>query len=92
MSLTYFLLGLVVLATFMALTKTYKLSRSQLITLGILIVLTTIFDQFLIAFDIVRYNLDNISGIYIGYIPVEDYLYCIGAVIIMPKLWEIFSK
>lgn len=92
MKLTYLLLGALFILFFALRTKTYKLSRAQLLSLAVLLILTTIFDQIIIAFDIVRYNLNNISGLYIGFVPIEDYLYCLGAVIITPWIWEKLSN
>lgn len=92
MNLMYILLGVFFIVFFMALTKTTKLSKKQLIVLGILAALTTVFDQLIILLDIVRYDTDKISQIYIGLAPIEDYLYCLGSVIIVPKLWKMYNK
>lgn len=91
MRFTYLFLGFVILLFFILLTKSTKLTRAQLLSLLVLIGLTTIFNQFIISLDIVRYNLDNITGLFIGFIPIEDYLYCLGAIIVVPWLWKRLS-
>lgn len=56
-----------------------------------LIILTVVFDNILTGLPIVTYNADLISGIRIGFAPVEDFLYTIAAVLLVPSLWLLLS-
>lgn len=49
--------------------------------MSVLLLLTAIFDQLLTGLPIVAYNEAKLLGIYIGYAPIEDFLYTIAAVI-----------
>lgn len=62
------------------------------ITLLIMLILTAIFDSLIVGFDIVGYNLNNISQIYIFKAPIEDFAYTILAVIIIPFIWGSIKK
>lgn len=68
-----------------------KPTKAWWITLGILLVLTAIFDSFIIGAGIVGYDADKILGLYIGLAPVEDFFYAILAVVIVPALWKLFE-
>ena len=60
-------------------------------TLFALLFLTAIFDNVIIGFDIVRYSSDKILGLYVGMAPIEDFMYPLLAVIIIPALWRLFE-
>jgi len=53
-----------------------------------LIVMTAVFDSMLVHLDIIAYTQSMISGIRIGYAPVEDFAYPILATLIIPFVWE----
>ncbi|WP_306509937.1 lycopene cyclase domain-containing protein [Corynebacterium xerosis] len=57
------------------------------IVLAVLLLLTTIFDNFMILAGLVGYADAQMSGLYIGVMPVEDLLYAIVAAIAVPALW-----
>lgn len=59
---------------------------------GVLLLLTLVFDNAIIAAGIVEYTTTRISGIYIFKAPIEDFAYCIGAVLLVPVLWKITGK
>ena len=58
----------------------------------VLMVMTAIFDNFIVAFGIVSYDESKLSGIKILYAPIEDFAYTVAAVILVPTLWGLFSK
>lgn len=58
------------------------------IATAILVVLTLIFDNVMIAVGLMRYSPDEISGIMIGLVPLEDLSYPVAVAILMPALWH----
>ncbi|MFD5869005.1 lycopene cyclase domain-containing protein [Corynebacterium sp. NPDC060344] len=57
------------------------------IVVAVLVLLTTIFDNFMILAGLVGYDDARMSGLYIGVMPVEDLLYAIVAAIAVPAIW-----
>lgn len=66
--------------------------RSMLLTLVVLVILTSIFDNVIISLGIVRYHPEHILGLYIGRIPIEDFAYSIAAAFLVPLLWRSHEK
>lgn len=58
-----------------------------LVTLGILLVFTAVFDNVMIGVGLVGYDPALISGVRIGIAPLEDFAYAIAAAILLPSLW-----
>jgi lycopene cyclase domain-containing protein len=58
------------------------------VTLGILLVLTAVFDNIIIALSIVGYDPAKILNIYVGSAPIEDFMYAILAVMLVPAIWR----
>jgi lycopene cyclase domain-containing protein len=58
-----------------------------LITLGVLLVVTAIFDNVMIGVGLVGYDRAKISGAFIGIAPLEDFAYAIAAAVLLPSLW-----
>ncbi|HJX78334.1 lycopene cyclase domain-containing protein [Glutamicibacter sp.] len=59
--------------------------------LGIMVVLTAIFDNVMIAAGLFDYGQQTLLGLYVGRAPIEDFLYPLAAVILMPALWWLFG-
>lgn len=83
---TYFLIGLpficlVLLVDILILKTKVVFTKACWIVMSILILLTAIFNQILTGLPIVTYNESKITGLYLGYIPIEDFLYVIAATI-----------
>ena len=57
-----------------------------------MLLLTTVFDNLIIASGIVAYEPNNISGIKIGLAPIEDFGYTIAAALLMPTIWFFVEK
>ncbi len=72
---TVLLLDLIILKTKVVTTKPFW------IILAIMVSFTLVFDQFFTGLPIVEYDQSLISGIKLGYAPIEDFLYTIAAVI-----------
>lgn len=58
----------------------------------VVLILTAIFDNVMIAVGLFGYNPTNISGAFIGLAPLEDFSYAIAAVVLLPTLWHLLGK
>lgn len=87
---TYVILNIIVLlVTLLALrTKRSFFNRHWFTALACLTVLTLVFDNLMIAVDLFGYNADKISGVYILLAPIEDFMYPLLAVILIPAVWK----
>lgn len=61
------------------------------ITLLILLVLTAIFDNIMMAAGLFDYGTTQISGIRVGRAPLEDFLYPLAATLLLSGLWRILA-
>jgi lycopene cyclase domain-containing protein len=57
----------------------------------VVIVLTVVFDNVMIAIGLFGYNPEQISGAFIGLAPLEDFAYAIAAVVLLPALWHLLG-
>ncbi|MFE6997646.1 lycopene cyclase domain-containing protein [Microbacterium sp. NPDC057659] len=63
------------------------------ITAGVLLVLTAVFDNLMIAAGLFAYADDErVSGLMIGAAPIEDFAYPLAAVILLPALWGVLRR
>ena len=89
--LRYALLNLVVLAiigwSVRRLWTTLDRRRAAL-TLAILLLLTAVFDNAIIAAGLVDYSPNHYLGLRLGLAPIEDFAYSVAAVLLLPALWE----
>lgn len=53
----------------------------------ILIVLTAVFDGLMIGSGLMSYGHSTTSGVRIGLVPVEDFAYPIGGLLLLPGVW-----
>ncbi|MCU1573263.1 MAG: lycopene cyclase [Micrococcaceae bacterium] len=53
----------------------------------VLLVLTAIFDNVMIAAGLFSFNPDTILGLFLGLVPLEDFAYPAAAVLMLPALW-----
>lgn len=65
-----------------------RLSKSWIITLLGLLLLTLIFDNVIIGLQIVGYNNSLILGYRVFLAPIEDFMYALLAAILVPALWH----
>ncbi|QYH34997.1 lycopene cyclase domain-containing protein [Salinibacterium sp. M195] len=95
--MTYWLLNAVFLALVVALVITVVVRRRSpqwraiAITMGILLVMTAVFDNVMISVGLVGYSAEAISGAFIGVAPLEDFAYAIAAVVLLPCLWMLLG-
>lgn len=61
------------------------------IGLGVLLVMTAVFDNVMIGVGLVAYAPDRISGAFIGIAPLEDFSYAIAAAVLLPSLWVLLE-
>ena len=62
------------------------------VTAVVLLVLTAVFDNVMIAAGLFWYNPERISGAFIGSAPLEDFAYALAAVLLLPALWVLLEK
>lgn len=65
--------------------------RASALTAIVLVALTAIFDNVMIAAGLFTYPADRISGIRVGLAPVEDFAYPLCAAFLLPALWVLLS-
>jgi len=56
-----------------------------------LLVLTTVFDNIMIAAGLFDYREDGISGVRIALMPVEDLLYPIAGALLLSGVWQLLD-
>jgi lycopene cyclase domain-containing protein len=96
---TYALLGLVFvcLAVMLAALATPTLSRpgrwwsAVLVTGLVLVVLTAVFDNLMIAEGLFRYPRSALLGPRVALAPVEDFAWPVFAALALPALWELVA-
>lgn len=67
-------------------------SKALLVTLCLLVVLTLIFDNVIVGLSIVGYDPSKILGVKLGVAPIEDFMYAVLAVVLVPALWHILGR
>ena len=55
-------------------------------------VLTAIFDNAIIGFGIVDYDAEKISGVRIGFAPIEDFAYTLAGAVLIPVVWAVLGR
>lgn len=97
--MTYLLLALGFLALATAVAVVARRSarpaagwRALTLAAGVLLLLTAVFDNLMIASGLFAYSDAQISGARIGLAPVEDFSYPLAAVILLPALWSLFER
>lgn len=61
-------------------------------TIGILILLTAIFDNVMIATGLFHYAPEHLVGVQIGLAPIEDFSYPIAGALLLPALWSLLRE
>ena len=62
-----------------------------LVAFVVMMTLTAMFDNAIIGFGLVDYNYALISGIRLGFAPMEDFAYTLAALLIIPALWHLLA-
>jgi lycopene cyclase domain-containing protein len=91
--MTYLLLTASVLAAafvYLLLMRSYIASKPLVAASAVMLLITAIFDNVIIATGIVAYDEAKISGIKIGVAPIEDFAYTVVALLVVPTLFNFF--
>lgn len=56
-----------------------------------LLVLTAVFDNVMMAAGFYGYGTDEISGLQLGLMPLEDFLYPIAGALLLSGVWQLLS-
>ncbi|MFB0837348.1 lycopene cyclase domain-containing protein [Arthrobacter sp. E44] len=59
---------------------------------AVVLVLTAVFDNLMIAFGLFTYAPGMISGAKVGLAPLEDFAYPVAAVLLLPGLWILLDR
>lgn len=62
------------------------------ITAGVLLFLTAIFDNLMIAAELFTYPEEHLSGLRIGLAPLEDFSYALCAAFLVPAVHELLRR
>ena len=91
---TYFILNIIFMSVTLLIlrVKLRMPSKPWWLTLVILLLMTAVFDALIIGAGIVDYDRSKLLGLYVGNVPVEDFMYAILAVMILPTLWRRMEK
>jgi lycopene cyclase domain-containing protein len=89
--MTYILLTVTVLSIFAIYTflmrKWLKL-KPMMVAASVMLFLTLVFDNLIIASGIVDYDPEKISGIRLGVAPIEDFAYTLVALVLIPSVFN----
>jgi len=84
MNLGFMLIAFVVLNVFVRKTPW----KTVLWTMLSMLLLTLIFDNVIIGLDIVAYDPEKVSGVFLGLAPIEDFAYTVVAVLAVSSIWH----
>jgi len=59
---------------------------------AVVLALTAVFDNLMIAAGLFTYAPDMISGAMVGLAPLEDFAYPVAAVLLLPALWILLGR
>lgn len=96
--MTYLLLcaGFVAVAAAVALLARHRggpgHGRAVLLTAVVLLVLTAVFDNVMIAVGLFDYADAEISGLRIGRAPIEDFAYPLAGVLLLTAVWNLLDR
>lgn len=61
-------------------------------TLLIMVLVTLIFDNLIVALGVVDYDTDKISGVFLGLVPIEDFAYTVVSVLAVSSIWHLMTR
>lgn len=89
--MTYIILTISVLfvfAIYAFLMRKWLRAKPLAIASAVMLFLTLVFDNLIIASGIVDYDPQKISGIRLGVAPIEDFAYTLVALVLVPSLFN----
>ncbi|UFU03282.1 lycopene cyclase domain-containing protein [Ruania suaedae] len=92
--MTYLTLALIVLAAATVLAVlTYRGPWRRIALLAlVLVVLTAVFDNVMIAADLFGYADQHTVGVSVGLAPIEDFAWPLVAALLVPALWSLTGR
>ena len=88
--LTMLVLG--IFAIYTLLMRKHLSLKPFLVAGLVMLTLTLVFDNVIIGTGIVAYDESLLSGVLLGYAPIEDFAYTLVALVLVPSLFELFRK
>jgi lycopene cyclase domain-containing protein len=91
----YFMLGSMVLFAVALRVRGVRLrdvAPAAGLTLAVLLVLTAVFDNVMIATGLMVYEPGHLTGVLIGEAPLEDFAYPLAGLMLLPSLWLLLRK
>jgi lycopene cyclase domain-containing protein len=88
--MTYALLNLIFVSPVLVVLFAYRwLAHWSTLcyTLVALLLMTAVFDNFIVGSGIVAYDPELLSGVFIGFAPLEDFAYTLVAAVLIPMTW-----
>ena len=88
--MTYALLNLVFVIPVLVVLLAYRwLAHWSTLcyTLVALLLMTAVFDNFIVGSGVVAYDPSLLSGVFIGFAPIEDFAYTLVAAVLIPMTW-----
>ena len=85
------IVAVLLVATFIVVKRRFPW-RASLLTLGVVLVLTAVFDNVMIGVGLVAYDEALLSGLYIGIAPLEDFAYTLAIAAIVPCVWMLTER
>lgn len=89
---TYLLVNIFFLSLVILALRITRISKAQLVTIGVVFLLTAVFDPIIVGLDIVDYDPTKILGIRVFGAPIEDFFYSLMAGLAIPAVWHILGK
>ncbi len=89
--MTYILLTISVLSVFAIyafLMRKWLSPKPLSVAAAVMLFLTLVFDNLIIASGIVDYDPEKISGIRLGVAPIEDFAYTLVALVLIPSVYN----
>ena len=66
--------------------------RASALSAVVLIVLTAVFDNLMIAAGFITYPDEHLSGLFIGLAPLEDFSYSVCAAFLVPSVFALLGR
>jgi lycopene cyclase domain-containing protein len=88
--MSYALLNLIFIAPVLVVLFAYRWLAhwgTLCYTLVALLLMTAVFDNFIVGSGIVAYDPALLSGVFIGFAPIEDFAYTLVAAVLIPMTW-----
>jgi lycopene cyclase domain-containing protein len=89
--LPFLLLTIIVTAASATRPRFAQRMRASAWTAGVLVLLTAVFDNVMIAVNLFSYPPEHLSGLRIGLAPLEDFAYPVCAAFLVPAIFTLVS-